>query len=482
MISVKKTSLIYILIITFAIKMALVGYFQYLTVCATPSLKASNLSVYGGDTFSYFGAMENYIQKNEYFFLSQHPTEKTKIYAGRMPHYTIPYYVLRQFFSSETSFDIMILIQILLESISILLLSMLVVQISDLKWSFWICWSLMMISTNVTNWAYYLLPESICVSFLVFFAYQYYQYLSERKNENLYYSSIFLAILCVMKPYFVLIFIIMGIDFICFDKKIKIIFTKTLLVSIPFLLLITPWIIRNYMVINRFVPFQETTMAGYWQSESHQAMNTFLKSWGGNTVFWETKAPSYYFLNDDETAKKYKFPAMALTKTYSQPTLDSLRVKMLVLQKNYSLALDKEIALNFKQLTTQYVEENPFNYYLTASFIRMKDFVFHSGSYYLPISKDFPCYKSFQFLIKISQSLLYYLALLGGFIGLFLLIKQNRSNFLFLIIPVYLLLFFPFVIKSSEWRFFIPAYPFLILGLSFLVTEIKNKIQKIAFK
>ncbi|KOY84635.1 hypothetical protein AD998_19490 [bacterium 336/3] len=466
-----RKKLLLVSLFVFIIKLGTVYYLQKLTICNSPDLKAGELSIIGGDTFSYIGAIENYRTTGEYFFYNQHPTQKTKIYAGRMPYYGIPYYVFRLFFDKSVSADLVIITQILLESLSIVVLALLILQIIQKKIFFVLSILAMLVSLNTTSWSFYLLPESYSVSLLIFFIYNYYSYLSSRINKYLYLSGLFLSFLCLLKPYFVLLFVLLGIEFIRYDKKYKIVLQKSVYVSLPLLIMLSPWIVRNYIVYKKIVPFQEDTTGGYWLSQSHQAMNNFIKCWGGNTVFWETKAPSYYFLHEDKYTKEYVFPSYALTEAYTTKELSVLKQRMIELNQNYTEKEDIKLAQEFDKLSANYQKEKPLNYYLLSSLRRVKDLIFHSGSYYLPVNQWFKCYESYQMIIKIGQSLLYYGTLVFGFMGLIYGVN-NYKNYTFIAIPIYILILFCFFIKLAEWRFWIPSYPILMIGTIYFMDKL----------
>ena len=131
----------------------------------------------------------------------------------------------------------------------------------------------------------------------------------------------------------------------------------------------------------------------------------------------------------------------------------------------------------FNTLSEIYKKESAFSYYFVKPFILCKHFLFHSGSYYLPISENSVCYHSYQWLLKLSQSVLYYLALIFGFIGSFLLFRKNSKSFMIVAIPMYLILLFPIILARTEFRYFHLAYPFLLIGLTFMLLKIKRYLK-----
>src|SRR5688572_10895052 len=74
----------------------------------------SLLANYGGDSDAYIQPMENFIREGEYYFEEGQGT----VHSGRAPYYASLYYIFRLFSNPYVSFDLIVLTQLLLESIS----------------------------------------------------------------------------------------------------------------------------------------------------------------------------------------------------------------------------------------------------------------------------------------------------------------------------------------------------------------------------
>lgn len=83
-----KKQLFALFAITFTIKIVLAIYFSHLQVCQIPDKKFGYLALDSGDTFSYFGGMDNLLEHGEYYFWNG----ARNVYAGRMPYYGAPYF------------------------------------------------------------------------------------------------------------------------------------------------------------------------------------------------------------------------------------------------------------------------------------------------------------------------------------------------------------------------------------------------------
>ncbi|MCS7078064.1 MAG: hypothetical protein NZ455_15235 [Bacteroidia bacterium] len=445
------------------------------------------IAVKEGDTNSYIEPIENLITKGEYYFTYKAKFFEEKLYASRLPHYGLIFGFFRLFFSHTASCNLLVLLQILLEATSVLLISLLCFEILGSYIFFWISWFLLNLNLSSVFWSIAILPESLSISFLTFVVYFTYKYEKTKENKFLMYSSIFLSILVCLKPYFLPIYLYYPISFLLQKEKITIRkFTyKSFLLVLPLIVLLAPWIIRNYYVLNKFIFLQQDMLAGYKFTKTHIAMGNFVKSWGGDNVYWEVTSPSHYFLYDDDYSRKYQFPSYAFCSAYNADTLANLRKEVLKFyaKNQYDEQLDNYLASKFNFFTESFKSENFFHYQFIARLLTLKGFLLHSGSYFLPINKNLPCYKSYQFLLKVMQSAIYYLFLVVGSIGLITMFLKKEYYFspLVLILLSYVIFFFAFYLRTYEWRYIWTVFPLLCVGLLFMLNSLVNlqiKIKK----
>jgi len=459
------------------------AYLSYLTMCARPDIAIGSFGIKAGDTNSYIQPIDNYITKGEYFS-DYHNNEK--IHAGRLPHYGILYYLFRFSFLPSVSYDLIVIFQVLIESISIVIFSICIYRVIGSIFSFWIGYLLMIISLNSSIYNFTILPESLGISFLCIMLFFYQKYLIYKKNNDLFLSGLFLAIVVVLKPYFILFYIPIGLNFLWPGKNpegfffyLTSIVKRTILVSITLLLLLLPWTIRNYSIYKKVVPLQVYTSSGYtpaYYSKADNACFKFLKAWGGSIHYWDENAAGCYFMPKENITCNFFLPDHAIAAGYSRSDVDKVRNDYVQLQKGHNDSLDKKVAEEFDRLTELYIRNKPFNYYFLAPLILVKAFLLHNGTYYLPIASRFPCYENYQMLIKVSQFVLYWITLIIGLYGLFLLSVNNKNNIIFIFIPMYLILMFPVYDRDTEWRFFAPSYPVLILGTCYLIHRVLQKL------
>jgi hypothetical protein len=239
-----------------------------------------------------------------------------------------------------------------------------------------------------------------------------------------------------------------------------------------------PYTLRNYFSFGKLQPFQDFT-AGYSYTKADFAFRKFLQAWGGSIVYWDKRSAACYFVPRPDLNCEFTFPEYAFCDAYNMRDIENAKDLYVRYQKSHSEMLQDSTEICFDRLTRLYKTHRPFRYYVITPLICVKEFLFNSGSYYLPIRSDFACYHSYQMPIKYLQSALYWFSLLFGIIGLILLLKRNRKTFMICFIPIYLICFFALVIRITEFRYFVNAYPMLILGLSYFINQAFLKLPLI---
>ena len=250
----------------FILKLISVLYLVHLTKCGGGDT-FMGITRMSGDASSYITPIDNFLSEGNYYYNDSK--------AGRMPYVGLLYYLFRLLFSKTIALGCVVVLQTLIESIAIYYLAKLCHLLFKTQKAFWSFLFLSIISLHVTIFDFTMLSESLGISFLCFFTYHYYIFLSHRRtNRQLLVSGLFLALSILFKPYLFPLFILIGVEFLWFHRAEKIIkniqktFISSMLISLPLLVINTPWTIRNYFVFNKFIPFQEDINAGYNYSEA----------------------------------------------------------------------------------------------------------------------------------------------------------------------------------------------------------------------
>lgn len=474
----KRKLLFLIFFSALLVKGSTILYFSHLTHCANPETQLGIIATASGDTFSYTGAMENFVSHGTYYFFNG----EREVFAGRLPHYSIPYWFFRLFASPSVSHDLLVIVQLLIECSTITLLFNLIGFHCRQKFWALLVILIFLISLHWTNYTYYISPESLSTSFLLLFCIFFIRYLREKKLGHLFKAAMFLGLLVSLKAYFGLTYFLVGFVLVAEYQQsmpilvnLKRIVKKTAIFSIPLILLLTPWAARNYQIFHRFVPLQESLTAGYNYSEADFAYRSFVQAWGGDFVFWEKTSAGCYFEPTPGIKCEFILPDRALADGYTKEDVQEVRDLFVSFQQTKDPLLEKIVTEKFNALTSSYKQRRPADYYVVSRLILAKRFLVHSGSYYLPIHNTNPCFNPWQYAIKGLQSALYWLALLVGFPGLFWLAYQRREFGVFLFLPLLLVILFPLIVRGVEWRMFQGVVPLLLIGFSFGLTLLFKK-------
>ena len=471
-----KKHLIIFFAVTFALKLVLAVYLSQLYTSQLPEYKFSRFAVLGGDTSSYLSGMDNLLESGEYFFWNG----QQKVYAGRMPFYGTPYFILRLFFSRSNAADFFVLLQIIFDALATVVFARLCYEISRRQAAFWLGWLFYFGCFNFFVLSVVLLPESLSLGFFVFFLFYYHQFWTGRTWKNAVLSSVFLALLIVIKPYFVILYplFFFGVWFV--RRRNRTLknsnslsdFYKTALLGLPLILLLSPWIVRNAIVLGKFVPAQENIWAGYNYSKSHLAFADFVGAWGGGSIYWDANDAGCYFLIESRDNCDYSIPEHALTDGYSREDIERVRENFIRVQGNYSPESDNQTAVEFERLTDIYRKEQPFRYYVGAKFIFLKKLFWHTNNYNLPINRKLNHFSSYQLSFKIIQFVIYALALTLGVLGLLKITVEGKVSVLFILFALVTILFF-LELKTSEQRYVSQILPTLLIGLASFLSDLK---------
>lgn len=419
----------------------------------------------------------------------------------RMPGYGVIYLIPRLFFSKETSYNILIMLQFLTAAVSVYYLGLLARALFKNTAIFYIAFYLFLFS-HVTNYLDdSIMTESFCTSFLVFASYTFVKYFETGNIFNLVSSGLLFTWAIFLRPIFILILpMVLFILFIAEWKQKKTINIKPLLLFIlPFVIIDSLWIVRNYSVHKTFQPLTSLAYPAY--TEVLPAMD-FVKSWGGTYHPWRRESAVCWFGFYIKNNPNYTVPdgdiPQALERKLGHNYLytskfnyDSLlQLKNMVIQLRDSAHNTQQKNNNLRQLiierfkvyTSSVKEEKPYLYYVKS---RME----YLELLFMPDHDDDAMvspavqnnnistllYSGITWLyIKILSklgSLLYPIILYGGLIGLFLTILYGiKSSFIALLIaaPILNTLLPSILLNLDENRYIIPMWPFLIICLAYL--------------
>jgi len=446
---------------------------------------AGFLGSFGGDTKTYIDPIDNLLRSGSY-----EPDQ-------RMPGYGIIYFFLRLGLTKVIALNVLLFLQYIAASLSVYLLALSARKIFQSTAIFYTVFYLFLISTYSNLEDATLLTESLTNSFLIFAVYFLLNWRETYRTIYLIIAGILTTEVIFLRPIFLPLLLLFALFILLTARKSgKRYFLKYALVFlVPFILIDGAWIVRNFAVNKRFIPLMATL---YGENEDgvkpkvEWAAIDFLKCWGGNYVWWDPRSEMRYFNIRETPANSHgklmqdKFkpiPSDIYTSVFNADSLAALRDVIATIDFDSSLANCRDCAYvvaKFKKYGLSIKKEKPFLYYIIAPARMFSNFFVHSGTYNL-FSKPANELNKLEFLTKIAYSLFYVFSLILGFTGLVLLIPRSLlfgPESLVTGIVAYTTVIHPLILRLCEARYFMPAWPFLLVLVAYTLIWVRNKFVK----
>lgn len=445
------------------------------------------------DDEGYLSSFDNFIEKGVWYY------EHLEMEAPRVPGQSVSYAFFRYFVSKPTAINLLIIFQIAVYSVAFTILSQILSLALKKDYVFWLVIIVFSLDFYHSIWNHHVaLAESLGNSYFVLCLSFFYLFITKQKTKHLLLTGIFASFCFFFKvTNFVVLGVIGGwLIYHLFKNKFsfKSIFKYALIFSIPFILLESIWVIRNYNATSKIIPLQQIkgfpiAVAPNTPSPMIECVS-FIKSFGGNWVRWNLKSEMAWF-NTDAYNKENDFtinqnineifPEWIFTDKLDSNYLLSAKVIWSNSQnKDISelerIKLEQKAATILSDFKNNIIDNHPFRYNVLSRFKCFKDFFFHSGTYYFPYS--FSDSTFIEKAVKLSQSLLYWVIIILGFLGIiFFTFKKGTSPLL----RILALLFFSFVIlycgifRTNELRYNSTMYISLIVFAIYSITLVVQK-------
>lgn len=443
-----------------------------------PEIKLGNLSYSSGDHYSYMGAMENYIKTGSYYFVNYHGDT---VRAGRAPHFAIPYWLSRQFFSPGTSADISSILNIVLDVFAIMCLAMMAFSLRNQRRSvYFLAIVLGALSTYISNWSFNTVPDSPAASLLMIGIYFFWKASNDKSTTKyLFISSLFFSWAIVLRPYLLVVVAFFGLWFLVhiikkkeFSNIPKYVFASLL----PLLIFVLPWTIRNYRLLGKPIPFQQDIYAGYAYYPSELEIRKLATSMGDDgSTFWDPKAMASYFYPPTAATSQFSYPGYLKKDTSFIETLEQTRNEYISGYSKRTTEEEGQLTKKIDEIDHEYKKTHQIRFYIFNPIRRIIKFWGHSGSYYLPKTNRGGAIKLIVLGNKVLQSALYYFTLIFG--TAYLLINIRRTPFaIILLAPVIILtILLPLIFGFMEPRYAMSFYYPCLIGLTLLIASVFNK-------
>lgn len=463
-----KKPILYILII-FIFKTILGTYF---------SQQGSEVSGFfvipqmAGDTFSYYGALENLISTGKYepFY--------------RMPGVGLPYFVFRLFFSIQSSYILVIYFHIFLDSIATYMLARLIFKLSKSHFGFYLSLLLLTFNTYYSIFNIFLLSESIATSTLIITICLFYKSIENKISLPLVFVCGLFCTWCIFcRPIYLIVLLLIFIFYLycSIRQNYKIVKTiKVLFVFlIPFLILDSLWVMKGFKYNKNIIPLEHNRYLLNEKSQKLEAYNfpkwkmslvQFVQAFGGDIVDWNPDSEISWFNTIPDfklKGKLDKLPNYAYCKYYNEDSLQEIKnyIQLIKSTTDQKLkdSLSNETYLKLSRYTNAYKNEKKAMYYLGSRILILKKFIVLNPTYNL-YQKPFSELRIFEKAIKLFYYFIYYFYCLGFIIFLFMLLflKNLRIFVPIVFITLYGILIYP-ILKLCEYRYIVPVFPFVIV-------------------
>ncbi len=411
-----------------------------------------------------------------------------------MPYVGLPYSILRLFTeNTDLIFSIISILQVLIGSTSIVYYAKLGEELyanlrnarSSSKWLFRSYIFLSLLSLHTLHFDTAMLSDSLGTSFLSIFCYYYYKYLTQgRPRRMLLLTGLFLGLATLWRPYFSALYILLileGMAYYYFNKResIRWLPKHILIIISPLIILDLPWIVRNMIVFERFIPFQIDLYAGMYP-KSLIAFMDFARIYGGSWNY-STNPRKFGCYFHDMSGCTFILPSYSLGEKLNIGTIQKAKKLYSAYRADTNdKLLEGVLIYTFMKMKRYYHEDHPYTSHIIPRLIAIREYLFHGGTWFFPsFERGTECFPAVIFYaLKITQSLLYWFALIGGLVGLTLLVVHRRETFIFISIPLFLIALFPIFFIAEESRYFYGAYPQLLLGAVIFLFHLLDKVGR----
>jgi hypothetical protein len=443
-------------------------------------LGIQDLAHFGYDSMTYFAPWEQYIKEGTYRLFNG----LRWAYAGRMPHYGLPYVLMRSIgFTITQSAFVVVLAQVVLSAMSVLLLGYTITRMRIVPKYLACCFVILAACSLLTIKRDFTIgPESFTVSALVFAFCAVLRLKADVYNLAWWWLlGGALAIAVVLRPYLLLLYLVFGVAvlFLRFKGRSNVSRKAFWAGTLPLALLLVPWTVRNSFYFNRPVVFQEDMVAGYNYSAPHLALRRIFYYWGTSHTSWDMHSAGCYFEPNTLPCyfdiNKHPFPSGYSASDIAQIRTDYVRFHNAWLQKDAKvLGMDSastDLQKRIHNYAADFARDFPFRAYVLSHIKRVVFALWGSFTYYLPSNSSYasPNVAWLMQKVKYAQAGYYLFMTLGLFFALYLAIR-TKNRLWIIVFGAFLLTYIALAMTGmNENRVYMVFEPLLLLaGMSFL--------------
>lgn len=449
-------------------------------------------AIFGGDAISYLAPIENLIENGAYL-----PDD-------RMPGYGAILLFFRLFFGKVGAINCVVLLQYLLDATTVYVLARTALQLFKSQFMFYGVYLVALFSFHSSVYSTQFLTESFSVSATILMLHYLVKYQEMQQYKYLLIAGAFWTWLVFLRPVYLpigaLVIGLWGVQWLLKKHSFSTLLKTSALFLLPFLVIDSVWIVRNYPIHKRIVPLAPV----FWYTSSYESgmvdLLAFFQSFGGGFVAPASKLNWFgissirmqtgvYLSGPPDTT--IVLPNDIYTSKFSVDSLLQLRADLSIawgantdsLTKNRYRAILRH---KFSTYTQSIRAEKPFLYYIKAPLKHLVLFFDYENAWYsgglFEVAKEAPhsSGRRVYYLKYAAKQLcagLYYAILAFGTIGLVLILRRKswQTDYFIVLATLYSMLLFPFVLRMPETRYFLPAYPLMIVCSVFAVWQIRSK-------
>ena len=452
--------------------------------------KLSGISIISNDFEQLIEPSNMLIENGKYSLL-----ESSKPYSGRLPGSAFPYIIFRFFFNEFYSLQLLIFTQIILSSISVYLLSILTFKITNKSFFFYLSIIIFSVCTYFIKEEILTTTTSFSASSFIIMLFYLQKHIESKKNKYLFFSSIFLLWLFLLRP-FTLIYIPIIIIYLLDFSDLKLTIIKIAIVISPLFIFESFWTYRNFSNTGKFIPLQEGYVPGldfkYIEGCGQDCVAKYsileirklVSSWGGSSEWYIEGTDMNWFL-DGEINNEIHFKKTIFSNEFTKDSIVNLK-KLLIssfdskLSFNQRFVADELIVKKAKKFKSNFIKNHPFDYYIKSRFLRIKNLILVNPTMDWPgppFLKSSMAYKLFK-IISIISFFVFFLAIIVYTIC-FLFMKKTKGNVVNICFyfTIALLASFSFLIELTSVFYFATGY---ICGYIMLVSLLSILIKKLS--
>ena len=446
------------------------------------------LSIISNDYGELFEPSNQLIENGKYSL-----DENSQPYCGRLPGTSFPYLLYRFIFSEYYAVQLLIFSQIILSAISVYLLGILSIKISKKTFFFYFTIVIFSVCPYFTKEEILTTTTSFSASSFIIMLFYLQKHIESKKNKYLFFSSIFLLWLFLLRP-FTLIYIPIIIIYLLDFSDLKLTIIKIAIVISPLFIFESFWTYRNFSNTGKFIPLQEGYVPGldfkYIEGCGQDCVAKYsileirklVSSWGGSSEWYIEGTDMNWFL-DGEINNEIHFKKTIFSNEFTKDSIVNLK-KLLIssfdskLSFNQRFVADELIVKKAKKFKSNFIKNHPFDYYIKSRFLRIKNLILVNPTMDWPgppFLKSSMAYKLFK-IISIISFFVFFLAIIVYTIC-FLFMKKTKGNVVNICFyfTIALLASFSFLIELTSVFYFATGY---ICGYIMLVSLLSILIKK----